>query len=95
VPDIAYELAEFGVQTLIHDPLADAEVVREEYGLELSPLSELNGLHGLIIAVGHSDIRAAGASLLADRVIPGGVFIDLKSVFAPEMVPPNVTYWSL
>jgi UDP-N-acetyl-D-galactosamine dehydrogenase len=95
VPDIAHELAEFGVQTLIHDPLADAEVVREEYGLELSPLSELNGLHGLVVAVGHSEIRARGAAALAERVVPGGVFVDLKSVFAPEMVPPNVTYWSL
>jgi UDP-N-acetyl-D-galactosamine dehydrogenase len=95
VPDIAYELAEFGVQTLIHDPLADPDVVREEYGLELSPFSELDGLHGLIIAVGHSDIRAGGAAPLVERVLPGGVFVDLKSIFSADMVPTNLSYWSL
>ncbi len=95
VPDIAYELAEFGVQTLIHDPLADPEVVRDEYGLELSPLSDLNGLHGIIIAVGHSDIRDGGVASLAERVVPGGVFVDLKSIFAPDMLPANLSYWSL
>jgi UDP-N-acetyl-D-galactosamine dehydrogenase len=95
VPDIAYELAEFGVQTLIHDPLADPQVVREEYGLELSPLSELNSLHGLIIAVGHVDIRANGVGPLVERIVPGGVFVDLKSLFAPDLVPDTLSYWSL
>jgi UDP-N-acetyl-D-galactosamine dehydrogenase len=95
VPDIAHELKEFGVQTLIHDPLADPEVVREEYGLELSPFAELRSLHGLIIAVGHSHIRKAGIAPLVERIIPGGVFVDLKSIFAREMVPNNLSYWSL
>lgn len=95
VPDIAYELAEFGVDVLIHDPLADPEVVREEYGLELQPMSELHTLQGLIVAVGHSAIKTGGAGSLIERVIPGGVFVDIKSIFDPEVIPENVSYWSL
>lgn len=95
VPDIAYELAEFGVQTLIYDPLADPEVVRDEYGLELSSLSDLNDLHALIIAVGHSVIRDSGIASLVERVVPGGVFVDLKSIFSADMLPANRSYWSL
>jgi UDP-N-acetyl-D-galactosamine dehydrogenase len=95
VPDIAHELAEFGVTTLIHDPLADPDTVREEYGLELSPLSELRNLQGLIVAVGHSQIQSDGAAALSERVVPGGVFVDIKSVFDPEAVPSTLSYWSL
>jgi UDP-N-acetyl-D-galactosamine dehydrogenase len=95
VPDIAYELKEFGIEPVIHDPLADSEVVRHEYGLELSPLADLNGLEGLIVAVGHRQIREAGISSLAERVIPGGVFVDIKSLFNPSDVPAHVAYWSL
>lgn len=95
VPDIAYELKEFGIEPVIHDPLADSEVVRHEYGLELSPLADLNGLGGLIVAVGHQQIREAGISSLAERVIPGGVFVDIKSLFNPSDVPDHVAYWSL
>jgi UDP-N-acetyl-D-galactosamine dehydrogenase len=95
VPDIAYELKEFGIEPVIHDPLADSEVVRHEYGLELSPLADLDGLEGLIVAVGHRQIREAGISSLAERVIPGGVFVDIKSLFNPTDVPGHVAYWSL
>jgi UDP-N-acetyl-D-galactosamine dehydrogenase len=95
VPDIAHELSEFGVQTLIHDPLADAEVVREEYGLELCPLSELRNLEGLIVAVGHSEIRAGGVTPLVERVVKGGIFVDIKSIFDPESIPEHLSYWSL
>jgi len=95
VPDIAHELAEFGVTTLIHDPLADPAVVHEEYGLELSPLTELRDLQGLIVAVGHSQIRTQGAAALAERIVPGGVFVDIKSVFEPAAIPATLSYWSL
>lgn len=95
VPDIAHELSEFGVKTFIHDPLADPDVVREEYGLELCPLSELRDLEGLIVAVGHSEIRAGGVAPLVERVVPGGVFVDIKSIFDPGSIPEHLSYWSL
>jgi UDP-N-acetyl-D-galactosamine dehydrogenase len=95
VPDIAYELREFGVEPLIHDPLADAEVVREEYGLELRPLKDLCNLQGLIFAVGHDQLLREGAQALANRVVPGGVFIDIKSLFSVSEIPDQLSYWSL
>jgi UDP-N-acetyl-D-galactosamine dehydrogenase len=95
VPDIAHELAEFGVNTVIHDPLADPEVVREEYGLSLSPLEELSELHGLIVAVGHNEIIAAGVESCVKRLMPGGILVDIKSIFDPSDVPRHISYWSL
>lgn len=95
VPDIAHELADFGVNTVIHDPLADPEVVREEYGLSLSPLEDLSELHGLIVAVGHNEIRAAGVESCVKRLVPGGIMVDIKSIFNPSDIPQGVSYWSL
>ena len=37
VVDIVRELAEFGIAVLLHDPMADGDLLREEYGLSLTP----------------------------------------------------------
>lgn len=95
VPDIAYELREFGIETVLHDPLADGEVMREEYGLELSPWAALQGVKALVLAVGHDDFRRRGARELAGLVEPGGVLVDVKSLLKREELPSHLTYWSL
>jgi UDP-N-acetyl-D-galactosamine dehydrogenase len=95
VPDIAHELAEFGIEALVYDPLADGEVVRDEYGLELSPLSSFRDLDGVVVAVAHHQVRALGADKICDMVKPGGVVIDIKSIVNPEALPEHLSYWSL
>ena len=95
VPDIAHELAEFGIKAMMFDPLADPEVVKHEYGLELTPLSAFKDLQGLIVAVSHKEIVKMGVDGLAKMVAPGGVFIDVKSMFTPDQIPSNLKYWSL
>jgi UDP-N-acetyl-D-galactosamine dehydrogenase len=95
VPDIAYELSEFGIEPVVYDPVADPEVVRHEYGLELKPRSALDGVQGLIVAVGHKQVRDLGINTLAEFVAPGGIFVDIKSIFDPSKVPNHISYWSL
>ena len=95
VPDIAHELAEFGIKAMMFDPLADPEVVKHEYGLELTPLSAFKDLQCLIVAVAHKEIVKMGVDGLVKMVAPGGVFIDVKSMFTPDQIPSNLKYWSL
>lgn len=95
VPDIVYELAEFGIEPVIYDPVADPEVVRDEYGLELKPRSALEGVQGLIVAVGHKQIRDQGVQTLVKLVSPGGILVDIKSIFEPAHIPEHISYWSL
>lgn len=95
VPDIVYELSEFGIEPVVYDPVADPELVRHEYGLELKPRSALDGVQGLIVAVGHKQVRDLGVRTLANFVSPGGIFVDIKSIFDPAEVPDHVSYWSL
>jgi UDP-N-acetyl-D-galactosamine dehydrogenase len=53
VVDIISELRDYGVEVLVHDPLASAQEAKREYGLRLSRLGRLNELHALILAVPH------------------------------------------
>jgi UDP-N-acetyl-D-galactosamine dehydrogenase len=95
VPDIVHELAEFGVEVMVHDPLANVREVADEYAIELLPWELFTGLDALIMAVPHqaySDLRAVD---IEQRLNPGGVFVDVKSLFRREDFSKSVSYWSL
>lgn len=94
VPDIIKELEEFGVRPLVHDPFADGHSALEEYGLTISPLGAFRDLDAVILAVGHADYSKDSHQILS-MLAPGGVLVDVKSVFNPDQLPNTVTYWSL
>jgi UDP-N-acetyl-D-glucosamine/UDP-N-acetyl-D-galactosamine dehydrogenase len=95
VPDIARELQEFGIEPLVFDPLADSFAVKEEYGIELSPLESLQDLDGIIVAVPHRSIVAINCAEMCKRIRAQGVLVDIKSIYNPEEVSEGVVYWSL
>ena len=95
VPDILRELRSFGVEPLVHDPHADADEARGEYGVELCAPQQLHDLDALILAVAHREYMAAPAAWTHERLRPGGVLIDVKSAIEPRSLPETITYWSL
>lgn len=95
VPDIVTELQQFGVEPLVHDPLADAEQAQYEYGIELAAWEELSHLDALVVAVPHKAYLDMPMSKFLAGLCPGGVLIDVKSVFEPAKLPEGVCYWSL
>ncbi|GFM38188.1 nucleotide sugar dehydrogenase [Desulfovibrio psychrotolerans] len=88
VIDLVNELRDYGVNVLVHDPVADAEEARHEYGLELSPLSDFTGLDALILAVAHDVYRAMDPVQLktwfTDPQSP--LLLDIKGMFPPQSV---------
>jgi UDP-N-acetyl-D-galactosamine dehydrogenase len=94
VPDIVAELVEFGIEPLIHDPLANADDAAREYGLELAPLDKLVELDALIFAVSHA-AYLQGFAGLTERIRQGGIFIDVKAVADPATLRGDIEYWSL
>jgi UDP-N-acetyl-D-galactosamine dehydrogenase len=95
VPDIVAELRQFGIEPLIHDPMADAEETLEEYGLHLSSFQDLRGLDGLIFAVNHRAFLDLGIDSIRACLKEKSVFLDVKSSFEPSSFPPKTAYWSL
>jgi UDP-N-acetyl-D-galactosamine dehydrogenase len=97
VPDIVNELKEYGIQVVVHDPLAEPEEAVGEYGLRLSPWDQLKQLDGIILAVAHKEYLKMGiAELLKPlRKQRNNVVVDVKSVLSPDSLPGSVKYWRL
>lgn len=95
VPDILKELKTFGIDAIIHDPVANAAEAVHEYGLKLSPLDEFKSLDGLVIAVSHKQYVEMGQSGICGLVRDGGVVADVKSVLDPTKIDRGIRYWSL
>lgn len=97
VPDIINELREYGVEVVVHDPIAEAEEAVAEYGLHLVDWNQIKDLDGLIVAVAHRGFAEMSvAELLRPlRSQKNGVLIDVKSVLDPNQIPSSVKYWRL
>jgi UDP-N-acetyl-D-galactosamine dehydrogenase len=95
VPEIVAELREFGIAALVADPLADPVEAKRQYDIDLMPLEVLTRLDGLILAVPHGVLGEGGWPRLFASLVPGGVFVDVKSAIARDKVPSGIHYWSL
>jgi UDP-N-acetyl-D-galactosamine dehydrogenase len=96
VPDIVDELRSYGVEALVHDPLADKRAAMSEYGILLRDWSVMQQLDAIIVAVAHQAYAEAGlAEFIARLKNQKGVVMDVKSIFIPENIPVGVRYWSL
>jgi UDP-N-acetyl-D-galactosamine dehydrogenase len=95
IPDIVAELATFGVEAMVHDPLGDPREAHDEYNIELVPLERLVNLDAIILAVAHREY-IANAVAIFDRVRDNGVVIDVKSAMPAAIKPPRgIQLWSL
>ena len=95
VPDIVAELDQFGITPMVNDPLADPEEALAEYGITLMPIDDFGSLDALILAVPHRHYLQTKADGLVERLVPGGVLVDVKSVIDPLAIPDRFGYWSL
>ena len=97
VPDIINELREYGVQVVVHDPIAESEEAVHEYGIKLVDLKQIKDVDGVIVAVAHRSFLEIGLSELLKplRDQESGVLIDVKSIFDPLSVPSSIKYWRL
>jgi len=97
VVDIIRELADYGVDVQVHDPLADAGEAQKYYGIELKELGNLTGLDAVIVAVAHRAYKKAGFKSIA-ALCSGSeaIVVDLKGIFSPaEAQNGKVAYWRL
>jgi UDP-N-acetyl-D-galactosamine dehydrogenase len=94
VIDTYNELRSFGIEPIVHDPRADADNVREVYGVELARLEEFNDLAALIYAVSHDDYVCLHERV-SDMIAPSGVLADVRSKIDAATLRPDISYWSL
>jgi UDP-N-acetyl-D-galactosamine dehydrogenase len=97
VLDIIRELREFGVQVLVHDPIAEPEEAVAEYGIHLQQWKDLKSIDGLVIAVAHRAYAEMGLQELLKplRSQQDGVVIDVKCLLDQAELPKTLKYWRL
>lgn len=97
VVDIVHELKDYGVDVLIHDPLADDQEARDHYGLEIVSMDTLKGVDAVVVAVLHNAYKKMGLEGVAALCTNGDpIVVDVKSAFDSNLAEQkNIFYWQL
>lgn len=96
VIDIIHEFREYGIEPLVHDPLADPQEAKSVYGIRLLKDLPAN-VDAAILAVAHKTYAEAGVSVIKDMLTPDrGVVIDVKDFYHPDdFEEKTIRYWRL
>jgi len=84
VEDILRELNSYCCDVHVHDPVADPEEAKEEYGVALESLEELPKAQAVVLAVAHEAYRKMGVDDFTGLMAPDAVLLDVKSVLDRE-----------
>jgi UDP-N-acetyl-D-glucosamine/UDP-N-acetyl-D-galactosamine dehydrogenase len=84
VIDVVRELLSYGANVHVHDPIANPDECEREYGTQLTRWDELPLAHAIVATVSHCEYLEMGLTQLTHKLMPGGVFVDVKSSFDSE-----------
>lgn len=92
VIDIVEELRSYRISVDVIDPLADANEVEEQYGVNL--LSAPAGkYHAVIVATPHKEFAKMDEDDFKEIVDPKGLIVDVKGIFKDKI--SHLRYWAL
>jgi UDP-N-acetyl-D-glucosamine/UDP-N-acetyl-D-galactosamine dehydrogenase len=81
VVDIVRELQAYGCTVDVHDPWADKDEARDEYGIELVTRLEPASYDAIVVAVGHEAFRSTGVQAIRALGKPMHILYDVKYLF--------------
>jgi UDP-N-acetyl-D-galactosamine dehydrogenase len=86
VIDIINELRTYGVEIFVTDPQAESDQALEEYGVPLLPWVDMPQADAIVAAVAHNEFAALSMADIAQKLVPGGAFMDVKAAFNRESI---------
>ena len=96
VIDVIRELQSYGCSVRVHDPAADADEARHEYGVDLVEWDALPKASAIVATVAHAAYANMAATRLTDKLTDNGVFVDVKSFFDRKaLTEAGVRVWRL
>lgn len=81
VIDVIRELQSFGCTVHVHDPVAESAEAEHEYGVGLTAWDALPRSAAVVAAVAHKEYSDMGVARICEKLVPGGVFTDVKSFY--------------
>ena len=73
VIDVIRELQSYGARVIVHEPVADADEARHEYGVELTAWDDLPPAAAIVAAVAHKEFKARPLADYVGKLQKGGV----------------------
>jgi len=96
VADLIRELASFGVEVFVHDPVASEADAQHRYGVNLLEWDELPVADALVVAVAHQQFLDKSVPELLTKIAPKGCFVDVKCGFdATALQAAGLSVWRL
>ena len=86
VIDVIRELDSYGVNVIVHDPIAEPREAMHEYGVALTPWSELPRAQAIVAAVAHQEYKNFSTSELLEKLQLDGIFMDIKCQYDPMVL---------
>lgn len=99
VIDIYNELAEYGIQPLVVDPVADVAEAKMLYGITFYDMSDIKNMDAIIVAVAHDIFLKIDKSYL-DKIYDDKnkkkVLLDIKGIYDKRIFSADdYSYWRL
>ncbi|MGX5173705.1 nucleotide sugar dehydrogenase [Aliikangiella sp. IMCC44653] len=96
IADLITQFKGYGVQPIVHDPMADKAEAVKYYNVELSELSEVNDCDLVIAAVAHKEYKQLKSDDFAKMLAKGGGLFDLKGILPrKELAELGVDVWRI
>jgi UDP-N-acetyl-D-galactosamine dehydrogenase len=87
VADLVASFHGFGLNVVVHDPVADTVAAEHEYGIRLTAWNDLpRQADAMVLAVSHRQYLQTPLTDILAHLKPGGVFTDIKSAFDAETI---------
>ena len=86
VINVIHELESYGVQVLVHDPVANAEEAKAEYGVDLIAWDAIGQIDAIVAAVPHAPLLSWSREQWQSLTLSGAPFMDVKSAFDQKML---------
>jgi len=91
------EFKSFGANPIVYDPLADAAMVKHEYGIDIeTDKTKLPHADVLVVIVAHDEFKHLSPSELKSMVNGDTLLADVKHIYNKvDVENAGMTYWSL
>ncbi|AWI78052.1 GDP-mannose dehydrogenase [Parazoarcus communis] len=84
VIDVIRELQSYGCKVHVHDAVAESDEALHEYGVSLTEWDDLPQAQAIVAAVSHSEYLQMPVERILEKLVPDGVFTDVKSAYDPD-----------
>lgn len=81
VIDVIQELRSYGAKVYVHDPVAEPNEARHEYGVDLIAWDDLPKTAAIVAAVSHRELKMRPTADFLSKLEANGVITDVKSMF--------------